>query len=373
MKISSLIIILVLGNFVFSQSKGEVVIFSNLGDHFFVLINGERQNQEAATNVKVKEVLPGFYSCKVISQNNLYVLNTNLEIKAGVRVTFRIIEKKGKVKLRYFTEQSLETNPQPNPGQCVIVYGQPPAELTPVSQQTETTTVQTNTQTNNTNNGTQTNPINSNENINMSGTGFSNDGSGGFNQQVGSPNGSTTQTTVQTTTQTDDTNFDENVTISINMSETGFSTNISTNGANTSQIGTISGTNATTTTTTTTTSSSSSSSNNTNNGTTDQPRPIQSGNCIIDAAGMSKAIEMIKAESFAEDKMGVAKQFTRSKCLTVNQVKEIALLFDFSEDKMEYVKFAHDYCMNPSDYYLVSDVFTFSDDKDEFNGFLDTK
>lgn len=357
MKIFTLIFSLILTNLTFAQSKGELVVFSNLGEHFYLLLNGERQNADAATNVKVQEVLPGFYSCKVISQNNLYALSTNLEIKAGMRVTYRIVEKKGVPKLRYYTEQVLETTSKPIAGQCVLVYGQ-----TPVVQNT-TTTQTTTTQT--ANNGSVSNGAN----VNMSGTGVSaNVGS----NNAGGTTSATTQTTNQGTIQNGTIGGEENINISINMSETGFSTNVNTNGngnQNMSTSGNVNGTSTTTTTTTTT-------SNTTVGGNPDyKPKPVagKPTNCLVDAPGMSTAIAMIKKESFADNKMSVAKQFTKVKCLTVLQIKEIAMLFDFSDDKMEYVKFAYDHCMNTSDYYQLSDVFSFSDDKDDFNGFLLTK
>ena len=82
---------------------------------------------------------------------------------------------------------------------------------------------------------------------------------------------------------------------------------------------------------------------------------------------------MVKEESFSENKLNVAKQYTKNKCLTVNQIKEIGKLFSFSSDKMKYVKYAYDYCLNTQDYYELNELFDFSDDKNTLNGFINSK
>ena len=74
-----------------------------------------------------------------------------------------------------------------------------------------------------------------------------------------------------------------------------------------------------------------------------------------------------------ENKMRVAKQFSKNKCLTVDQIRQVAQLFSFSEDIMEYVKFAYPNCMNKDDYYELMEVFTFSGDKEELERFLDAQ
>lgn len=326
------LLILVLSFNNFAQTSGELVIFSNLGERFFVMVNGERQNQLAEGNVKLEQMLPGYYSCKVISENNLYALDKNFEIKAGMRLTMRVVEVKGSYKLRYFSETLTSEGQQSTAGQAAVVY-HPVGTTTHVATTPVTTT------------HTQT---------------------------------TTTQTTTPTTVNTGTTNGSENININVNMSETGFSTSISGTGleeeADFSQTTTIS--------TTTTTTSSETVVHEDHIGhdhsttTTTHTQPSQnnfSSNCLVDNAGMVKVVDMIKNESFSDSKMGVAKQFTKNRCLTVVQIKEITQLFSFSEDKMEYVKYAYDYCMNTQDYYQLAEVFSFSDDKNTFNGFLNGK
>jgi len=314
----------------FAQLSGELVIFSNLGEPFFLMVNGERQNQIAAGNIKVEQLLPGYYSCKAISENNIYALDKNFEIKAGMRLTMRIVEVKGSYKLRYFSETLTSEGQQNAAGQTAVVYHPVSTTAHTATSPVSTTTIQT----------------------------------------------TTTQPTQPTTVTSNGNTGSESINININMSETGMSTNVSgtglEEGSNFSQTTTIS------TTTTTASSGAVVEENPAENieNTTTPPNPILqnvSSNCVVDNAGMVKVVDLINAESFSDSKMSTAKQFTKNRCLTVAQIKQIAQLFNFSEDKMEYLKFAYDYCLNTQDYYQLAEVFAFSDDKNDFNNFLNSK
>lgn len=93
--------------------------------------------------------------------------------------------------------------------------------------------------------------------------------------------------------------------------------------------------------------------------------------CLVDASDMTVIVDMVEDESFADDKMRVAKQYAKQKCLTVSQVKEIAVLFTFSDDQLNFIKYAYTNCVNKSDYYQLMNVFTFSGDKEALEKFLD--
>ena len=57
--------------------------------------------------------------------------------------------------------------------------------------------------------------------------------------------------------------------------------------------------------------------------------------------------------------MTLAKQITKSNCLTAEQVKQLTMLFDFESGKLEYAKFAYAYCYDLGNYYKVNDAFDF--------------
>lgn len=106
--------------------------------------------------------------------------------------------------------------------------------------------------------------------------------------------------------------------------------------------------------------------NNTNN---------NSGNCwqAMGAMDFSNAKKAVKSESFEENKIQVAQQFTKNNCLTVNQITEVLGAFTFEETKLEYAKYAYDFCYDKANYYQLNSAFTFSNSKDELNEFLKTK
>jgi hypothetical protein len=90
-------------------------------------------------------------------------------------------------------------------------------------------------------------------------------------------------------------------------------------------------------------------------------------------ASFSKAKDNISSNSFEDSKMTVAKQVTKANCPTAGQIVEIMGLFSFEENKIEYAKFAYDFCYNQGDYYEVNAAFTFESSIEELNHYLESK
>lgn len=88
---------------------------------------------------------------------------------------------------------------------------------------------------------------------------------------------------------------------------------------------------------------------------------------------VSEIEEAIKAESFAADRMNVAKQYLESNCLTTAQVKQLAPLFTFEGDRLEFVKAAYPKVADRANYWKLNSAFTFSSSKDALNAFLKGK
>jgi hypothetical protein len=78
-------------------------------------------------------------------------------------------------------------------------------------------------------------------------------------------------------------------------------------------------------------------------------------------------------EAFADDQMNVARQALKNSCVTVDQVIDLAQIFTFEDDRLEFAKFAYDRTIDPHNYFEVNSVFTYSSTKDELNEFLETK
>lgn len=82
---------------------------------------------------------------------------------------------------------------------------------------------------------------------------------------------------------------------------------------------------------------------------------------------------LVRSADFENDKMNIAKQATSAHYFYVDQIAEIARLFDFEHNKLEYVKFAYDYCIDRNLYYKLNGIFEFSNSKDELNDFINSR
>ncbi len=129
---------------------GHLTIFSEDGDKFYLVLNGERQNNVAQTNLRVEDLNQPYYNAKV-----LFTDNTLLEISKNylpitdayghfMDVTYKIRkDKTGKPKLNFFSMVPVQQGFIPASNVTVVHYGQP----TPPPVATGTTVTQTTTTT----------------------------------------------------------------------------------------------------------------------------------------------------------------------------------------------------------------------------------
>lgn len=91
------------------------------------------------------------------------------------------------------------------------------------------------------------------------------------------------------------------------------------------------------------------------------PAIIEMGSCSYPMTEITftTAMNSIADKSFDETKLSVAKQITSSNCLTSYQIKRVAELFSFEDNKLNYAKFAYPFCFDPQNYFVVNDVFSF--------------
>lgn len=114
------------------QKVGHLTIFSEDGDKFYLILNGEKQNEVAQTNLRVEDLPQPYYNAKIvfsdatipsISKNNLMLADAE-----GVMmdVTYKIRkDKRGKVKLNYYSAIPVVPNSIPPSGMTVYHFGQP--------------------------------------------------------------------------------------------------------------------------------------------------------------------------------------------------------------------------------------------------------
>lgn len=307
----------------------NAVFFNQDGTRFHVVLNGILQNINYETNVKVTDLkFEGSYkvtinfedATQVSITKSIYMMDNNTEY------SFEVMKnKKGTYVLRPSGMVAIAQAPI-TPAQSVVVYSTtppPPPVATPVT-----------------------------TNVNV------------------------IETTTTTTT-SGATGNQENVAVGMNVGGVGMNVNVNIND------GTNTGTNVQTTTsqTVTTTTIISNSTGSYNDGMTTNPVheaiPVEatSMGCYqaLPTSDFSAGKKSIEKQSFADTKLKVAKTFTKNNCLSVAQIKEVIGLFSFEDGKLEYAKFAYDYCVDKNNYYQVGDAFTFSGSVDELNEFLESK
>ena len=142
----------------------------------------------------------------------------------------------------------------------------------------------------------------------------------------------------------------------------------------------------TTTTTTSKTTTSSSSSNSTVPAHTTRPSEPSPNhpsnatiagnvNCIrsMDATSFGKAKQSISSKGFDDTKLSTAKQVAKANCLTTDQILEIMKIFGFEESRLDFAKYAYDYCFDQNNYFNISQGFSFDASTEELNEFIETK
>ncbi|MGK4569099.1 DUF4476 domain-containing protein [Flavobacterium sp. 3HN19-14] len=133
----------------FAQAPtGNLTIFSEDGDKFYLILNGEQQNDIPQTNLRIEELTQPYYNAKIIFENKALaeISKNNLSITDidGIYedVTYKIKRdknNKNKMKLNFFSEIPVDRHYVAPKNVYVMHYGAPPPVNT-VSQTTTTTT-----------------------------------------------------------------------------------------------------------------------------------------------------------------------------------------------------------------------------------------
>jgi hypothetical protein len=283
----------------FAQQDGNIVLFSEAGERFYAVLNGERINAEPATNVKVAALNQPNYKLRIIFEDNAIPdLSKDILVNLGEEIVYMIkLDKKGGYKVAWRSATPLAQAPASPASQFVYTWGAPqptvfvaptPAPAPVVVQQTTTTTTTTGTPT----------------------TG-------------------------------------DNVSMNVNVPGFGMNVNINTNETNTQSNTVISQT-----TTTTTTSSPAPV-------VVVAPVPAAPPCNMMDARNFESARGSIQSKSFEDSKLTLAKQIAKNNCLSAAQVRSIMELFSFEDNKLDFAKYAYGYCYEPNNYFQVNDAFDF--------------
>jgi hypothetical protein len=384
--------------FIGIKAQNNLVVFSENGEKFFLIINGVKQNLEAETNVKVTDLIQPTYKAKIIFEDkskgvvdqNIYFMQGGEPVKNHEFVFSVGIKKKGIYKARPVSAVAIAPQTKSDPEQTVVHYatteptkannnvisdGNSSGTInidddgTALNNTTNTNTqIQTITKTQ-TQSNANANPNNSNVAVNLSinenNLGMNGGGSISMNGGVSTSSSNAATTNANTSNSSGGMNVNTN---NLGMNGGG---NVNMNGGLTT---TTSQTVTTTTTktsggTTATKANSMSSEGGTKTPTTTTKARAQVDNGAMSSTGggcaamstadFNAAKESIGSKSFDDSKLKVAKQVLDNNCMSSAQVKEVIGLFSFEQSKLDLAKYAYGRTTDKNNYYKINDAFTF--------------
>ncbi|MCF6351184.1 MAG: DUF4476 domain-containing protein [Flavobacteriaceae bacterium] len=341
MKKILLIALLIFSNSIFSQ-QSSLSVFSERGDEFYLYLNNIRQNETPEINIIVDGLTSKYYQVKIlfvdknlsqIQKNYLKVIDSNE--KSG-EVAYKIKENKnGELALLYasftpFTEVLL-----PNDNTAVVHHNTTPMPEIGVTTQMLTT----NNDLNEDNFNVGINIDGFNVGVNVSNNSLPNDNVTAPMPEIGVVT-TTTQTVTTTTTTNNDGLNGDNFNLGMNV-------NINDGILDTPADADV---------------------------TTSDAVIVETTDCyILNNTDFNDAFDLIKSKSFSDSKLILAKQITKSNCLTVIQIKKITTLFTFEDTKLEFAKYAYHFCYNPESYWKINGAFSYESSIEELNEFIESQ
>lgn len=298
-----------------AQAQSDLVVFSDNGERFFLVVNGQQYNKTPETNVKAADLKADFVRVKIIFENGqLPEITNNTPLEFGSETTMMIKQdKKGAYKLIW-------RGTAPRNAQAVAPIQQPMPAAAPMQQPVQQTAVVV-------------------------------------------PGGTVVQQTTTTTTIGGSPNS-ANVSIGV-PGVGGISINVNDGGMGMNE--TIQQTTTTTTIGTNT---------NVYQQPVQQVQPVQqygpgwNGRCYAMAPdAFAAAKRSIEAADFEQTKLSVAQQIASSHCMTSGQVREVLGLFDFEQTKLDFAKRTYPNVWDPQNYFMVNDAFDFDHSKQELAKF----
>lgn len=296
--------------------NNNLVIYSQDGLKFTLILNGIRQNAEPQTNVKVTGLNAPTYQAKVIFANGMSDIDQNIYLMDGgnpasnTEFSSAIVNRKGKYKLQ-FRSMAPAGNAVSSPEQTVIIYN--PEGYEPhggaVTQTVQTTTVQTG---------------GSNANVNVGVPGVS------ISMNVNDPAYAQQSTTTTTTTTTVTGGHHHNG--HDGQQEMPAPPHVSPY--------TLPG----------------------YNGAYGCPVPMSQQD-------FAAAKASVASKSFDDSRLTIAKQIIGSNCLLCSQIRELMNLMSFESSRLDIAKFAWNHNLDKGNYYTLNDAFIFESSIDELNSY----
>ena len=306
-------------------AQGNLVFFTEGGETFYVILNGQRYNDQAMTNVKVTDLNSQAYQCKIIfSDQTLGTVDKKVYPEVGTETTYQIKRKaeskaaKGWKKAanhlskdlkKEFNNDTVDTSAKED--WYVMRLFAKTALAQPVAQP-----------------AARTAPNPSAANYNSA--------------------GSTTRQS--TTVRSSAAPAGDRVSLSMNVNVDGTNANMDVQASD-------SYTEHSTVTTTTT--------------TEHYVMPGYSGDIgcpwPMSEGEFGNAVSSIRSKDFEDSKLTVAKQVAGNNCLFASQVRDIMMAFDFEDTKLQFAKYAYGHTYDINNFYMVNDAFEFESSIEELN------
>ena len=83
-----------------------------------------------------------------------------------------------------------------------------------------------------------------------------------------------------------------------------------------------------------------------------------------------EACQLISDESFDSSKLTLAEQVVSANPMSASQILGICKLFSFESNKLEFAKYAYEFCVDKNKYFLLSEAFTYESSKRELSEFI---
>lgn len=95
--------------------------------------------------------------------------------------------------------------------------------------------------------------------------------------------------------------------------------------------------------------------------------PLPQRGCMMpmDNYTFQGAKNSISQQSFDDTRMQIAKQVVSTNCMTTSQVKELLGLFTYEKNRLDFAKHCYRLTFDPQNYFQINDVFTYKSSIDE--------
>jgi hypothetical protein len=97
------------------------------------------------------------------------------------------------------------------------------------------------------------------------------------------------------------------------------------------------------------------------------------GRLAMSSANFSNALATVRKQSFDDTKLSTVKQVASANCLSVGQISQLASLITFEDSKLEFAKFAYDRCTDPTNYFNLNNIFSFSSNVESLNEYINSR